>query len=137
MFKHPLLQTDVSALSGAAIQQGLALVKAFHNRVTDVHVSPESHGVICRTEMPESLRRQHQDRRGDLTVIASHGRKDMKSFGPGRETPGTGLCAKAGAGVSLSCALATGRISARLSWPVQGGKSGQKKPQKGRDDDAM
>ncbi|MEO7400833.1 MAG: universal stress protein [Polaromonas sp.] len=61
MFKHLLLPTDGSALSRAAIQQGVALAKVLGARVTGVHVSPEFHAITFSTEMLEDTEDQFQE----------------------------------------------------------------------------
>ena len=59
MFKHVLLPTDGSPQSEAAIQQGIALAKETHGRVTGIHVIPEFHVVTYRTDMLEDTREQY------------------------------------------------------------------------------
>jgi nucleotide-binding universal stress UspA family protein len=59
MFKHVLLPTDGSPQSEAAIQQGIALAKETHARVTGIHVVPEFHVVTYRTDMLEDTREQY------------------------------------------------------------------------------
>ena len=61
MFKHLLLPTDGSALSEAAVRQGVALAKALDARVTGVHVSPAFHVITYRTEMLEDTEDEFQE----------------------------------------------------------------------------
>ncbi len=59
MFKHVLLPTDGSPHSEAAIQQGIALAKETHGRVTGIHVVPEFHVFTYQSDMLEDTREQY------------------------------------------------------------------------------
>ena len=53
MFKHVLLPTDGSQLSGDAIRMGVQLAKAVNAKVTGLYVMPEFHVFTYKTEMLE------------------------------------------------------------------------------------
>ncbi len=51
MFKHLLLPTDGSALSQAAINQGMRLASSLQARVTGIYVMPQFHVLAYQAEM--------------------------------------------------------------------------------------
>jgi nucleotide-binding universal stress UspA family protein len=51
MTRHILISTDGSKLSENAINQGVALAKALHAKVTVVHVIPQFHASTYRSQM--------------------------------------------------------------------------------------
>lgn len=56
MFKHVLLPTDGSQLSGDAIRMGVQLAKAVNAKVTGFYVMPEFHVFTYKTEMLEDTK---------------------------------------------------------------------------------
>ncbi|QCP49116.1 universal stress protein [Trinickia violacea] len=51
MFKHLLVPTDGSALSGEAARMAVGVAKAFDAKITGIHVIPEFHLLTYDTEM--------------------------------------------------------------------------------------
>ena len=64
MYKHILIPTDGSDLSGAAVRQGIALAKALGARVTALTVSSPFHAVavdpVMVTDTPEQYRKDSE-----------------------------------------------------------------------------
>ena len=60
MFAHILLPTDGSALSEAAVQNGIGLAKSLGAKVTAFHVRPEFHLFTMQPEMLEDTREQFE-----------------------------------------------------------------------------
>ena len=56
MFKHPLLPTDGSELSEAAIRKGVRFANESHAKVTGVSVMPEFHVLTFNTTMVEDTK---------------------------------------------------------------------------------
>jgi nucleotide-binding universal stress UspA family protein len=60
MFKHILLPTDGSALSEAAIQNGIKFAKSINARVTGLHVIPPFHFFTARPEAMSDTKEAYQ-----------------------------------------------------------------------------
>ena len=74
MYKHILIPTDGSALSGTAITQGVALAKSIGARVTGLTVSPTFHTFsmdpMVVTETPDRYEKDCEARaQRDLAVV--------------------------------------------------------------------
>ena len=59
MFKHLLVPTDGSALSGEAIRMAIGLAKTFEAKILGIHAIPEFHLLTYDTEMLTGTRTEY------------------------------------------------------------------------------
>src|SRR2546428_9062515 len=68
MYKHILIPTDGSQLSGDAVEHGMALAKAINAKVTALTVSTPFHGFAVEPGMVKDTTDQYKKRIADLAA---------------------------------------------------------------------
>jgi len=83
MLQHILLPTDGSALSNAAIQEGIRFAKHIGAKVTGICVLPGQHPFFYEGMSPEVYRELQTEQRKELRA-AAEGFLSVIKKGPGR-----------------------------------------------------